>query len=387
MPTPNRGYVYPATSSPATVPADLRAPLEQVDADVQTLVDELGEMVSLNPDGTLPDAAEQQVEVIAREHGTPPGSIPIFSTLTEAQAWELANPGRVALTTEAPPDPGAWVAAAPAFDLATGRVTIPSDAGATYTINGAPVSAGSHPVEVPSTVTVAAVAKAGYTLAGQTEWVQAFEEYVDPYTAAALALGPQHYFAFDDGALPPRDRGTAAGAGFVAQNTPDFNGPDIGVGVSSFVNTGNYILQARPAAAVPAFSFATVVSPSAGVLSYYCQAWDGTTQFDHGDAWGDHRVQAKFPGMTSAQQFIAPGAYHRTMHLAFTWDGATGRVYVDGAEIGSAAASGTFNAQASGMYIARAASGSTVATAGVTMDFTHAWTATEVASLAEAVGA
>ena len=100
MPTPNRGYVYPATSSPATVPADLRAPLEQVDADVQTLVDELGEVVSLNPDGTLPEAAEQQVEAIARENGTPPGSIPIFSTLAEAQAWELANPGRAALTIE-----------------------------------------------------------------------------------------------------------------------------------------------------------------------------------------------------------------------------------------------------------------------------------------------
>lgn len=41
MPTPNRGYVYPATSSPATVPADLRAPLEQVDADVQTLMDRM----------------------------------------------------------------------------------------------------------------------------------------------------------------------------------------------------------------------------------------------------------------------------------------------------------------------------------------------------------
>lgn len=387
MPTPNRGYVYPATSSPATVPADLRAPLEQVDADMQTLVDELGEMVSLNPDGTLPEAAEQQVEAIARENGTPPGSIPIFSTLAEAQAWELANPGRVALTTEAPPDPGAWVAAAPAFDLVTGRIAIPSDAGATYTINGAPVSAGSHPVEVPSTVTVAAVAKAGYTLAGQTEWVQAFEEYVDPYTAAALALNPQHYFAFDDGALPPRDRGTAAGAGFLAQETTDFNGPDIGVGASSFLNTGNYILQGRPAAAVPAFSFAAVVSPSAGPFFYYCQAWDGTTQFGHGDAWGDHRVQAKFPGMTSAQQFSAPGAYRRTMHLAFTWDGATGRVYMDGAEIGSAAASGTFNAQAAGMYIARKSSGSTVAMAGVAMDFTRAWSAAEVASLAEAVGA
>lgn len=39
MPTPNRGYVYPSTSSPATVPADLQVPLEQIDADMQGLAD------------------------------------------------------------------------------------------------------------------------------------------------------------------------------------------------------------------------------------------------------------------------------------------------------------------------------------------------------------
>ena len=37
--TPSRGYTYPLTSSPATVPADLRVPLEQIDADVQDLAD------------------------------------------------------------------------------------------------------------------------------------------------------------------------------------------------------------------------------------------------------------------------------------------------------------------------------------------------------------
>lgn len=37
--TPNRGYPYPATTDPATVPADLGEALSQVDADVQSLVD------------------------------------------------------------------------------------------------------------------------------------------------------------------------------------------------------------------------------------------------------------------------------------------------------------------------------------------------------------
>ena len=118
--TPNRGYVYPTTTSPATVPADLQAPLEQIDADVQEITDLVGgfdgridSIVGLNPDGTLPDAAEAQVEAIAQENGTPPGSIPIFATLAEAQFWELAHPGRSALTTEAPPDPGAWAGRPP----------------------------------------------------------------------------------------------------------------------------------------------------------------------------------------------------------------------------------------------------------------------------------
>ena len=130
--TPSRGYTYPTTSSPATVPADLRVPLEQIDADVQTLVDEVGEMVSLNPDGTLPEAAEQQVEAIARENGTPPGSIPIFPSLAEAEAWEAANPGRTALTTESqapdvtPPVPGT-LHVTPAHTYATLSVDGASD--------------------------------------------------------------------------------------------------------------------------------------------------------------------------------------------------------------------------------------------------------------------
>ena len=110
--TPSRGYTYPTTSSPATVPADLRVPLEQIDADVQTLTDQMEGAVRLDEDGSLPAGVESRVEAIAREYGTPPGSIPIFPTLAEAVAWEVANPGRVALTTESqepdvtPPTPG-----------------------------------------------------------------------------------------------------------------------------------------------------------------------------------------------------------------------------------------------------------------------------------------
>ena len=98
--TPSRGYTYPTASSPATVPADLQVPLEQIDADVQTLTDQMEGAVRLEEDGSLPDPVESRVEAIAREYGSPTGSIPIFPTLAEALAWEAANPGRTALTTE-----------------------------------------------------------------------------------------------------------------------------------------------------------------------------------------------------------------------------------------------------------------------------------------------
>ena len=277
------------------------------------------------------------------------GMVPIFATLAEAQAWETENPGKVALTLEGqePVGPVDWEATAPSFNLATGEVTIPADEGATYLMDAAPTAAGTYPVEVPSTVTVTAVAREGYTLVGQAEWVQAFTEYVDAYTAAALALNPQHYFAFDDGALPPRDRGTAAGAEFVA-TTVSASGPDIGVGPSSFqqTGTGQSFLKGRPSASVPAFSYAAVIHPTEGVLTTLFKSWDGVTALQIGHAWASHRVQVKFPGMTAHTQFEAPGAFLRRMHVAFTWDGSTGRVYIDGAEIGVASATGTLGAQA-----------------------------------------
>lgn len=417
MATPNRGYPYPTENNPATVPADLERALDQVDADVQTLVDqgqsvvgdvaettgrvgvlesglsalsdEVDGIVGLNADGTAPQALESQIEQIAKDFGSPAASIPIFPTLAQAQSWEAANPGRPALTTEAPPDPGAWEATAPTFDLVSGRVTIPSDAGATYTIDGVAKAAGSHAVTVPSTVTVAATAKPGYTLAGQTEWVQQFEEYVDPYTAAALALNPQHYFVFDDGALPPRDRGSAAGAGFVAASV-NTSGPDIGVGPSSFQQVGNgqVFIQGRPGTSVPAFSCAAVIHPTAGILTDLFKSWDVTAGavFNVGNAWGSHQVQVQFPGMTTATRFDAPGVFHRRMHIAFTWDGTTGRAYMDGTQLGSAPATGAFAAQA-GTILMQPNGNATVAMAGATLDFTRAWSAAEVASLAEAVGA
>lgn len=92
----------------------------------------------LRPDGTLPTVAVGQVEQIARDAvatapvGMPATGVPIFPTLAEAQTWEAANPGRVALTLEGEggggpgpdpdPDPGV-VVASDDFSHADGYIT------------------------------------------------------------------------------------------------------------------------------------------------------------------------------------------------------------------------------------------------------------------------
>ena len=210
MSTPNRGYAYPDENSPALVPDHLEQALGQVDADVQTLVDEAAAKVGLNPDGTAPPALEAQIEQIAQENGTPPGSIPIFATLAEAEAWMSANPGRTALTTEAPADPGAWVATAPSFSTGDRTYTIPTDAGATYQIDGITVSAGTYPVGAEAvTITVQAVARAGYTLVEPTAWSQAYAVLPPKSVAELVAEDSADTYvhvvsgAFvDDGAVP-----------------------------------------------------------------------------------------------------------------------------------------------------------------------------------------
>lgn len=69
----------------------------------------------LLPDGTLPSAALAQVQGMVDDLDIPEPAVqgvPIFATLAEAQAWEAANPGKIALTLEpsatdtTPPNPG-----------------------------------------------------------------------------------------------------------------------------------------------------------------------------------------------------------------------------------------------------------------------------------------
>lgn len=100
--------VIPVSQSGNTI--TLRGPgLSEEDA--QALVDAGLDERGLLPGGSLPSVARAEVEQIVADTASVAG-VPIFETLAEAQAWEAANPGRVALTLEpstpdvTPPTPG-----------------------------------------------------------------------------------------------------------------------------------------------------------------------------------------------------------------------------------------------------------------------------------------
>ena len=91
----------------------------------------------LLPDGTLPSAALAQVQGMVDDLDIPEPAVqgvPIFATLAEAQAWEDANPGKVALTLEpsaTDTTPPSWSAILTAKSVGSTQIVINASAAAT----------------------------------------------------------------------------------------------------------------------------------------------------------------------------------------------------------------------------------------------------------------
>ena len=151
----------------------------------------------LLPDGTLPTAALDQVRGIVDELETPEPvvqGVPIFETLAEAEAWEAANPGKIALTLEGQeptePEDTPVTATAPSFDDEANTYTIPTVAGVRYLVNGSVVTGTVSVGDVDASVTVTAEALTGYTLVGTASWTHQFAATpVEPETDADAAPG------------------------------------------------------------------------------------------------------------------------------------------------------------------------------------------------------
>ena len=344
--TPSRGYTYPTTSSPATVPADLRVPLEQIDADVQTLTDELAgrpthpEVLAVAEAAAAAAVADVELtaETVAQAAGhvlhvgaTPPASdtmygVPVVWIDTRSRS--------------------AWHPAPPQFDLAGRTVTIPTDEGATYCRDGSLVPAGTYPVAVPeggeTVVTVSAAPVAGYTFAeGATAgWQVTYEDVVPAYDVAALAgRVPEYYYRLDD-AFPtaPRNRGAGTLERYWDQ-TGSTVGPRIGVGATSLGYAYRFFIRHfwdRPVTALTVAAVVQTSEPGAsdeGVRVVTGPAGGELLRIAH--LSGQHRILWGPLDGSPARTVDSPVAAGAIVHLSTVWDGETQIVYVDGVQVDS----------------------------------------------------
>lgn len=124
--------------------------------------------------------------------------VPIFATLAEAQAWEAAHPGQVALTLEgAEGEPAGITATPPTMDDDADTYTIPSTAGVEYLVAGAVTPAGVHEVgDADTTITVTARATGNSPLVGESVWPLYFTRRSQTTVLAATDFsgGPQAPF-------------------------------------------------------------------------------------------------------------------------------------------------------------------------------------------------
>ena len=315
------------------------------------------------------------------------GSVPIFPTLAEAQAWEAANPGKIALTIETPPDPGSWTPKAPAFDVVKKTITIPTDAGATYTVDGV-TKAGVVTVSAPATVTVRAVAKPGYTLVGTTEWSKFFEETMNAYDKAALALSPQYYYRLDDSALPLRNRGVGGPLTLQQTSAAQLGKSPLGVGATAHAGARPWFVGASTFASWAAYTLAAVVdikaNTSAALIGWITGAGP-VLSYSTGPSGTDgqplNRVQ--FGATSSALATVNDRVTNLTpgtpVHVAITSDGATVRAYINGAEVKNAAAQPISGDH---LFFGQADPGRV---AGIVVDGTKAFTSAQIKALSDAV--
>ena len=260
-------------------------------------------------------------------------------------------------------------------------MTIPNDAGVTYQIDGATVS-GTVLVTPPVTVTVVAVARPGYVLAGDTEWSFDFVEVLSAYDAAAMNLDPQFYYRLDEGSAPWENRGSGSLelAGTSATQVA-------GIGGFAFSTSGEIRLRSTPAAT--AFSLAVIVKTDGSAQMF--NPWTPPLGIEMYRLPTETRARVSRP-LADALRRVPPCETWRAggAPTRSAWDGTTTTAYRNGVVLKSYADAGPMPPQTA-IYPLRplGSSGQTaiVTQAGFIADFTRAWTPEEVQTLAAAVTA
>lgn len=98
----------------------------------------------------------------------------ILNELTSAGGW--VSKRTTSLVVVNPPADVEITAPAPVFDNEARTYTVPEAEGVIYSVDGSAKEAGTYSASLGETVSVGAVARVGYTLAGETTWTHTFTE-------------------------------------------------------------------------------------------------------------------------------------------------------------------------------------------------------------------
>lgn len=328
------------------------------------------------------------------EIGGVDGSVPIFPTLAEAQAWEAKNPGKTALTLEPStpdtkaPTPGV-LSVTPAHNSALMNVSGATDdrgvseysfqvgssgawsawqKSASYTATGLALStaysfrhkvrdaAGNESLGTPVNATTAAAP-------------------AHPYVSAAQGMNLEHIYALDGSAV--KNAGTAT------TPAPRLTGAvTYGTGVGGFAQSmtgGTLWLDGIPTANTPAYTVAIVTKslPDLATFKNMFRDWNDKNRLQIASTAGANVGGPTTSGILGTWKPSTSTLYH----IAMTWDGTTVSVYVDGTLIGTRADAGPVAAATTYYFEAAFHAG----LSGVVVDMKKALTAAQIKALSDAV--
>ena len=332
----------------------------------------------------------------ARVGGGVDGSVPIFPTLAEAQAWEAANPGKKALTLEpstpdtTAPTPGvlsvtkthnsAQLSVSGATDdRAVTGYAFSKDGGTTYTAWQASSSytytglTVSTPYDFRHKVRDAA----GNERVGAIVSVATDAAPAHPYITAAKSMDLDFILPLDGNTL---NVGTDTRALRIIP-APAYNTATPMGGFSSTISTGNVWIDNYVAAGAPAFTTAVIWRyTDASTANAYKGAVNSAMATVNGainNPWQlQYHPSKSLTVPTSSLPALTVG---QTYHVAYTWDGATSKLYVDGVLRHSIA-----NAEPA-VAVANVPARPSGEVNGFILDATKALTAEQIKTLSDAV--
>ena len=304
------------------------------------------------PDGKLPDVPKAEVVDLIKSTAATKDDLervkPTPEAIAQAQGYWIVQ-------SSTPPDTStmygvpvlwvdtrskeSWKPTAPTLDSASGKVTIPSDDGATYMVNGETKPAGVYQLALKESWGVTAAPKSGYTLVAPTAWSLTYSgvSSLSKLKAASKADGATNLLSLA-GASPVADEGSApltwsAGSALISEGYGS-SGDKVTTDPVANVFTHN----------AESWSLEFVVEPLgvAGQHTYASNqqmlvrddrylAVDVTYQKKLTVRTGDY-----VDGATKTNTVIATTLVEKSpTHVAVTFDGSTVTVYVNGVAAGS----------------------------------------------------